>query len=322
MIPITGSDVTIDSVFVGSVNEAGDSMCGAVTGQVVELEMDLAGSSFGAVPLGTPGAPPCSCSGCGGAQIPLLTVDQCPDMEPGLIQDFPTNNDAWEFSLYLPDDYTAEQEYPLIFLWHGLPSSRQDIIEITDMPSVVDEHDFILVVPESKKVGTYWPFASARDTPSLALFDDIVTCVSEAYSVDPDRIHSTGFSGGGLWTGVLVTKRSDILASVATNAGGMLVPYPEDLPAFPALIAWGGVEDVAFGQDFDLLSRSLAAQYLEDGRFVVTCNHGDAHHWPTPELTFAVVRFLLDHPKGVDPLPYLAGLPEGFPESCGIATAD
>jgi len=317
---ITGSDVTIDSIFEGTLNETGDFMCGDVIGSVVTLDMDLAGSTFAAIPwVDPPHVFPASCGGAEEAEIPRMTADQCPDLAPGLVQGFPSSGDAWEFSLHVPVDYVAERAYPLVFLWHGLPSDRADVLEVTAMPDLVDEREFILVTPESKKEGTYWPFASAADTPELALFDDLVTCVSDAYSVDPDRIHAAGYSGGGLWTGALVTQRSDVLASVAVNSGGVLVHHPEGLPPRPALIAWGGPDDTAFDQHFDKLAETLIDQYLQDGRFVVACDHGQGHHWPMPALTDAAVTFLLDHPRGVDPEPYADALPASFPAWCAIA---
>ena len=54
----------------------------------------------------------------------------------------------------------------------------------------------------------------------------------------------------------------------------------------------------------------------------MSCNHELEHVWET-EFSPWVVRFLLDHPKGMGELPYAAGLPEGvYPAYCEVVSAE
>ena len=107
--------------------------------------------------------------------------------------------------------------------------------------------------------------------------------------------------------------RGDVIASSAPMSGGLLVPYPAPEVAIPMMFAWGGEGDEAVGQDFHLLAVDLLANLAEGGHFVVTCNHGDGHQWPEG-ITPGALEFLLDHPRGVDPLPWADGLPAGVPD--------
>ena len=50
---------------------------------------------------------------------------------------------------------------------------------------------------------------------------------------------------------------------------------------------------------------------------MVVCDHGLGHELE-PEFWPWALAFLMDHPAGVDPEPYVDGLPEGFPSYCEI----
>lgn len=46
------------------------------------------------------------------------------------------------------------------------------------------------------------------------------------------------------------------------------------------------------------------------------CDHGGAHVAAPPDLREAGWEFMMAHPFGVNPFPYLAGLPPNFPTYC------
>nr|ADI18896.1 hypothetical protein [uncultured delta proteobacterium HF0010_08B07] len=51
-------------------------------------------------------------------------------------------------------------------------------------------------------------------------------------------------------------------------------------------------------------------------------NHDLEHVWETKFIPW-VVRFLLDHPKGINELPYAVGLPDGaHPDYCEVVSAE
>lgn len=59
------------------------------------------------------------------------------------------------------------------------------------------------------------------------------------------------------------------------------------------------------------------------GHFVVQCNHGLGHEWPDDGINSYLYQFFEDHPRGVKPDPYAAGLPStkwgDWPSHCSIA---
>lgn len=176
----------------------------------------------------------------------------------------------------------------------------------------------IVIAPESHPEASFeWDFGSPDGANrDLRFFDDLLSCIWQQYDVDLDRIHATGMSAGGLWTSELLVNRSEWLASAAPLSGGANQPIPETTP-IPVLLTWGGPTDTYQGYSFDNASYRLSEYLRANGHFVVHCIHSLGHRVP-PGSTEWVWSFLRDHPRGVDPEPYAAGLPADFPDYCSI----
>lgn len=98
------------------------------------------------------------------------------------------------FSLYVPEYYTAEREWPLVvalhggsgdgfsFLWSWLPTARA--------------RGAIVISPSS--VGRTWPLAGEdEDAPNI---HRIVASMRERFAIDPTRMLLTGMSDGGTFS--------------------------------------------------------------------------------------------------------------------------
>jgi predicted esterase len=310
----TGSDVVVTVTFAGAVT--GDArMCGAVTGEVVTLEVPLNASTFGGVPADAPAEERIhSCES--GMEETLTPIDpaDCPALVEGENAGFPSAGLERTFRLFVPATWTAGTRYPLVFVWHGLGQSQDEIEENSNIEALVDEFE--------DKPGVEWDQLGVGENPDLVFFDDMITCIDKGYGVDPDRVHSTGLSAGGLWTTYLTMFRSETIASSVAFSGGLLVDYPAPEAKRPMIAAWGGPEDTAFDQNFDVLANDLISEIVPAGHFVLACDHGQGHKW-LPEFSPWALQFLLDHPRTLAEEPYAAGLPAGvFPEYCTIATVE
>jgi predicted esterase len=319
----TGSDVEVTVNFGGTAT--GDSaMCGSVTGRIITLESDLTMSTFGGVPWDVPADQrPFSCDPVEMETFTPIAPEDCPELVSGDNPGFPSAGLERTFRLYVPSTWTAEKKYPLVFVWHGLGQTQDEIQAGSAIESFVDEKEIIAVVPDSQaedKPGVEWDQLAVGENPDLVFFDDILTCVDKGYGVDLDRVHSTGLSAGGLWTTYLTMFRSEKIASSVAFSGGLLVPYPMPAAKRPMIVAWGGEEDLAFDQNFNTLAFDLIGEIVPAGHFALACNHGQGHTWE-PEFTPWALQFLLDHPRTIAEEPYAAGIPEGFPEFCTIAVA-
>ena len=73
------------------------------------------------------------------------------------------------------------------------------------------------------------------------------------------------------------------------------------------------------GIDFSQTSAAQVKDIAAKGGFAVDCNHGGGHCGSPQNVKAMQWKFLKDHPFGVAPEPYAAGLPADFPTFCAIA---
>ncbi len=314
------SDVELNLVLAAQTFDSG--FCGGITGEVVTLGSMLNRSTFAAVPWEQMSdMSPSSCEDQGPKSYPR--VETCPALITGE-NTFESAGLMRKVKIFTPADTTAQSaDLPLIFLWHGLGGTADDIEMDAQLNTLINDQKFILAVPSSDEAveGIEWASASYQDSQDLAFFDDMVKCIGEAFPVDQNRIHTTGLSAGGLWTAYLSMTRSEVLASAVGMSSGLLPGYPMMAPArkIPYLVAWGGVNDIAYDQNFDQLAQTLITNLMANGHFVLTCNHGQEHKW-LPEFSPWALKFLLDHPKDLAQEPYTSteSLPEVYPDYCMI----
>jgi hypothetical protein len=317
----TGSDVVVS--FTLSARYAGGSsdFCGEVIGEVVSLSLPITMSTFGAIEADSSSTIPGSCDDEAGPAL-LPRLEMCPELSAGM-NVIPSAGYDRSFEVILPSNYTDEMSWPLITLWHGFGSSPDEIKSYSELADLAESEGFILVVPSSYPDGAVeWDSLADTDSPDLAFYDDLIKCLSESFSIDNNRIHSTGLSAGGLWTAYLSAFRSNVIASSVGMSSGLIPDYPAESNPIPYLVAWGGENDIAYDQNFDTLAQNLIVDFTMNGHFLIACNHGLEHVWE-PEFSPWVIRFLLDHPKGINELPYAGGLPEGvYPDYCEVLSAE
>ncbi len=313
-----------------------DAFCGSVTGRVETFMADLRASTFGAAPAGLCTVPP-ACPGVQAAPLPrIMDPEMCPDLQAGRNLGFESGGVERNFHLMVPADHQPGEMLPIVFLHHGIaglepPWGNVDsVIERSGIAPLVDSERFVLVVPAGRpELIAQWTQSPLGDDPDLAFFDDMLTCIGAQFGFDPARIHVLGHSAGGLFAVYLALRRFQVVASGAATSGAITIPYPDPAVRVPFLVAWGGEEDMSFGQNFHLGALQLMFTLQGNGHFVLACNHGlgplredledaNRHTWPgggTPWM----LQFLFDHPQGVDPEPYAEGPPEGlFPPYCAI----
>ncbi|MGB0638567.1 MAG: alpha/beta hydrolase family esterase [Myxococcota bacterium] len=317
----TAGPVDISAVMTGSIRDA-EFVCGEVTGEIISFGMDLAGSTFAGIPwedriLGTPSA--CEAGGL----EPVDRIESCPVIEAGRMLDFPSGGSDREVELHIPDSYVSGTPTPLVFVWHGIGSSIDGMLGSENLLEEANETGHIIVAPQALDRGgtAAWdPVGGPDYNLDVVLFDDLLTCMSEQYTIDPERVYATGMSLGGIFTGTLISSRSDVLASAAPFSGGLFRPKSDGWVAIPTVVSWGGEEDIYYDQDFDVLAGQMVDALGNDDHFVIQCNHGLGHSL-SAELWDYTFQFFADHPRGVTPAPYAGvGLPDVFPDYCSIAT--
>lgn len=248
--------------------------------------------------------------------LPPYSNGNCPTLVDGVNKGFLVGSDKRKFRVSLPEN---PEGAPVVFLWHWLGGTSRQAMDYLDFSGVEGAEEAILVAPSSDGYSLEWRF-DKPDTgnPDLLFFDDMLRCLYDEFNVDLNRIYATGMSAGGLWSSYLIVNRADRLAAVSPLSGGaMEAAYRTPDDTIPVLLFWGGESDVYSGFSFETASQLFSEFLRGDGHFVVECDHGGGHTIP-PNVFSAMWEFFEAHPKGLEPEPFLSGLPSSFPSYCVI----
>jgi phospholipase/carboxylesterase len=123
--------------------------------------------------------------------------------------------DRGKYSLYVPENYAPNRQWPLIICLHG--GYGQGYEYIWTWLRSARTRGYILLAPKS--LGETWSMTmNSPDTRSvMRMLDE----VSEAYAIDRSRISLTGLSDGGIFTYIMGLERHEIFIGLAPVAGAL-----------------------------------------------------------------------------------------------------
>jgi predicted esterase len=206
---------------------------------------------------------------------------------------------------------------PLVFYWHG--TGGQSTEYNTQARAVRDgviQEGGIIVSFQGTTGGDLLSGTSIFGAGDFELADQIVACAVMNYNIDPRRIFATGCSAGGLFSGAMGVMRSNYMAAIAPNSGGLLAPGMWQNANTPALMTIHGAagRDVVV-VDFSTTSKTADDAYKNHGGFVINCDHGGGHCGGAGQAP-SIWTFFKAHPYGAGK-PWSA-LPAGFSSVCKI----
>ncbi|NVB38868.1 hypothetical protein G6O69_13585 [Pseudenhygromyxa sp. WMMC2535] len=270
----------------------------------------------------------------------------CPVLETGdTVNIMDTSAGEREFYLIAPSDYAPGEDLPVMFMYHWLGGDALDFISRAEVQYAADYYGFIAVIPEGRTseedVPFRWPFSIADDEQQMEeeydFHNDMLACVHEQFGADKECVSTMGVSAGAMWSAMLASRHGEHLSSFISLSGGtggsLVQPWVSTTNHMPAMVLWGGPEDLCLGVDFDANSMEMEAALEVDGHFMVECVHNCTHatppfepedpSWPTYAPAW---EFFLDHPywleDGESPYTdYVAatgGLPPTWPEWCAV----
>jgi predicted peptidase len=145
-----------------------------------------------------------------------------------------------KYIVFVPHDYKATKEYPLILFLHGSGESGSDGEKQAAVglgKAIRDRSEkfpFIVIFPQSHK--RTWKADSDDARNALAILAE----VQKHYKVDSKRIYLTGLSMGGSGTWSLAAAHPDRWAAIAPICGGA---NPETVDKIKNLPCWCFVGD-------------------------------------------------------------------------------
>lgn len=131
------------------------------------------------------------------------------------IQHLPASATHAEYSLYVPEPYKNDREWPLIICLHGGYGHGREML--WTWVRSAKSAGYIVVAPKSLDL-TWSILNPSRDIDSLI---SIFAQVCRDYRVDRRRVFLTGLSDGGTFSYLLAFERPELFAGVAPVAGEM-----------------------------------------------------------------------------------------------------
>ena len=130
------------------------------------------------------------------------------------------------FILYVPSSYDSSTKQPLVFNFHGYSSNASEQMAYGDLRSQADANGFILVHPEALDDiygRSYWNIKgwSTSVHDDVKFVENLINLLMDKYSINAERIYSTGMSNGGFFSFHLACNLSASFAAVASVTGSM-----------------------------------------------------------------------------------------------------
>jgi polyhydroxybutyrate depolymerase len=179
--------------------------------------------------------------------------------------------------VHVPTGYRATTAVALVLNLHGSQSTALEQEALTDMDATADADQFIVVYPQGDipaGTGFEWNVpnepllggaAVPADAPNdVSFIEQLVILLEHHYCINPQRVYSTGFSGGARMSSQLGCDASGVFAAVAPVSGLRLpTPCPSTRPV--PVISFHGLDDPVDpyngnGQKYWTYSVPVAAQ--------------------------------------------------------------
>ncbi|WP_230470148.1 alpha/beta hydrolase family esterase [Lujinxingia vulgaris] len=168
-------------------------------------------------------------------------TDQEQDADPVVVEDQgPPYAPEWDGSeplggeraarVVLPQSYSVERRWPLVIALHGFSSSPGWVDGFLGLSAMVDDREFIAVLPPGTVGAGNFSFWNATDAccdfgdsgvDDAAYLSALIDEATERLAVDPERIYFMGHSNGGFMSYRMACELSDRIRAVAVVAGSV-----------------------------------------------------------------------------------------------------
>lgn len=133
-----------------------------------------------------------------------------------------------ENKIYLPKNYSKQDQWPLVVLLHGFKVSGNFQKNYFGLGSRINKKGFILFVPGSitdKRGNRIWNAMDYCCNHDQLPVDDVsflinsINEISSTYKIDKKRIYLLGHSNGGMMAHRLICDHADLFAAAVSLAG-------------------------------------------------------------------------------------------------------
>jgi polyhydroxybutyrate depolymerase len=132
-----------------------------------------------------------------------------------------------QYILYVPASYSPGTAAPLVLNFHGYTSNALEQMFYGDFRPIADTAGFLIVHPMGTVDilgNTHWNVGWGTSTvDDIGFTRALIDSLSAQYTINQDRIYSTGMSNGGFMSYTLACDLSDRIAAIASVTGDLNV---------------------------------------------------------------------------------------------------
>jgi len=121
------------------------------------------------------------------------------------------------YRLHLPEGYSPDSLYPLVFNLHGLTSNAWEQEIYSGFNAVADQEGFLVVYPNG--IDGSWNISSQAGTDDVGFISALIDSLDARYGINTDMVYASGMSMGGFMSYRLACELSDRLAAIASVTG-------------------------------------------------------------------------------------------------------
>jgi polyhydroxybutyrate depolymerase len=127
-----------------------------------------------------------------------------------------------DYILALPQGYDPQKPYRLVFAWHGLGGSAQQVAQLGYYGlSRMAQNSVIFVAGQGRPTmsgsgGAGWPNTGGED---VAFVKALYARLQGQVCIDENRVFSTGMSYGGIMSNTLGCQMGDVIRAIAPMSG-------------------------------------------------------------------------------------------------------
>jgi poly(hydroxyalkanoate) depolymerase family esterase len=158
------------------------------------------------------------------------------------------------YRIWIPTSYSGKSARPLVMMLHGCTQTPDDFAAATQMNSIADKDNFLVVYPEQPATANAlrcwnWFEASqqSRDQTEPSLLAEIVSTVGKTYKTDARRVYVAGISAGGAMAIIMAATYPELFAAVGVHSGLAYKAATSLTEARPAMAA-AGADPTRLGQ--------------------------------------------------------------------------
>jgi S-formylglutathione hydrolase FrmB len=136
----------------------------------------------------------------------------------------PSLNRMTTFAVLLPAGYQSSEQYPVLYLLHGLGGHYSNWTQRTNLAAYALPYRLLVVMPDA---GSSW-YVNARNTPEDRyedfIVEDLPRIVGAKYLLDSSRVGIAGLSMGGYGAAMLALRHPSQYRIAGSLSGAVIIP--------------------------------------------------------------------------------------------------